>query len=66
MLSLFRYYLDLIDDHGWRIIPAHFIKVTWEQDINFKNKGHDIITFGNTTRGYYYGTFSDVQKNVWF
>lgn len=65
MFSLFRYYVDLIDDFGWKIIPAHFIKVSWEQDINFKNKGNDIIHF-NSGNGYYYGTFSDVKKNVWF
>lgn len=56
--------LRIYHNHGWIGLYSLVGRVTWKQDCNLINNGHDILSWGNNHDGYFYGTYWEVRR-IW-
>lgn len=54
--------MSLYTDFGIYIFVSMIIPMNWTQDVNFVNDGYDILSFKNTERSYFTGTYWQWKK----
>jgi hypothetical protein len=50
--------------YGWMFIFWPLITLYVEKDVEFKNRGYDIISFKKLGHSYFYGTYSEYSRFI--